>query len=82
MGEDEIVTLGGVGPERLVLFRRRPGLDVADGETEGVVDALESGVSARVPGGVGDAAWRDEADANSRGPGLRGASDRDSSATS
>ena len=56
MGEDEIVALRRVRAERLVLFRRRPGLDVTDGETERIVDALESGIGARVPGRIGDAA--------------------------
>ena len=74
MGEDEVIALGGVCPERLVLFRRRAGLDVADGQAERVVDALQPGIGAGVPGCVGDAAGRDEADADSYGPGVRGAS--------
>ena len=65
VGEDEVVALRGVGPERLVLLGRRPGLDVADGQAERVVDPLEAGVGARVPGGVGDAARGDEPDPDS-----------------
>ena len=62
--EDEIVPLGGVGAEGLVLFRRGSGLDMADGQPERVVDALKAGVGAGVPGGVSHAAGGDEADPN------------------
>ena len=73
MGEDEVVALGGVGPERLVLLGGGAGLDVADGEPERVVDLLESGVRAGVPGRVGDAAGGDETDPDAGGPRGRSA---------
>src|SRR5207244_3543376 len=57
----EIVPLGGVGPECVVLLGGSVSLDVADGESQGVMDALEPGISARVPRGVGDAARGNEA---------------------
>ena len=33
VGEDQVVALGGIGPERLVLLGWCPGLDVADRHT-------------------------------------------------
>ena len=63
VGKDEIVSLSGEGPEGLILVGRCAGLDVADGETEGVVDLLKAGVGAGIPGGIGDRSGRDEADA-------------------
>jgi hypothetical protein len=46
MSEDEVVPLGRVGPQRLVLLGGRARLDVADCESQRIVDPLESGIGA------------------------------------
>ena len=67
VGEDEVVTLGGVGPERLGLLGWCPGLDVADPNPQRITDPLEALVSRRIPGGIRDRARGDEADPHSGG---------------
>ena len=67
VGEDQVVALGGVGPERLLLLGRGPGLDVADGQAERVADLLEALEGAGVPGGVGDGARGNQPDPHARG---------------
>ena len=65
--EDQVVSLGRVGTQRLVLLRRRPRLDMADGQAQRIADLLQSLVGPGIPGGVGDGPGRDEPDPNSRG---------------
>ena len=62
VGEDQVVPLGGVGPERLVLLGGSPGLDVADRQAEGIMDLLEPFERTGIPGRVGDGTGGDQPD--------------------
>ena len=82
VGEDQVVALRRVGPERLVLLRRGPRLDVADREPERIPDLLESLVGAGIPGCVGDRPGRDESDSHAgSGFGGRGTAANDTMPT-
>ncbi len=71
--ENQVISLRRVGTESLVLLRRSPGLDVADREPQRIVDPLQAGVRARVPGRIGDAPRSDEADTDACHTGRVGA---------
>lgn len=65
MPDDEIESILRVLPEVLLEVRRRSRLDVTDGGSEGVPDALEAGVGGGVPRLVGNGTRGEQGDPKS-----------------
>jgi len=63
VGENQVVALGTVGPEGLLLFAGGSGLHMAHRCPQRVPDHEEPGIGSCIPGGVGDGPGGDETNA-------------------